>query len=207
MSSAIICVFFCKDDCKYCRKSTKVFCLDLVGKWYPGHQSKSPNAVLAEPESFSILRLLLQNVTRLFTALKFFCKFFLVQNEYVSVCYLNSQNISFNPLMKYLLAISELQKISGRQYIFPLVFALSMTCMNNKIRQQNSKLEFLEQLIVVIGIGNHQKNDQVDISFDEAPTATIIMKCRCGFKEYVMIKTRFSVKGVLLERWQKYYRI
>ena len=56
----------------------------------------------------------------------------------------NSHNISFNPLMKYLFAILELEEISGRRYIFPLVFAPSMTYMNNKIWQQNSKLEFLE---------------------------------------------------------------
>ena len=67
----------------------------------------------------------------------------------------------------------------------------------------------------VVDSSHHQKNDwkspkkidQIDVSFEGAPKAIIILKCRCGLEENVMIKTMFNVKGVLLERPQKYYKI
>ena len=67
--------------------------------------------------SWAILRFLLQNVTRLFTASKSHFKPFLVQNEIkrftVSPCFMDSRSISSNPLMKCLLAISELEEKSS----------------------------------------------------------------------------------------------
>ena len=67
----------------------------------------------------------------------------------------------------------------------------------------------------VVDNSHHQKGDwkspkkidQIDVSFEGAPRAIIILKCRCGLEENMMIKTMFNVKGVLLERPQKYYKI